>query len=250
MGRKGMGRYMMGSALVLLMLAGCEENITKAAHDLGGTYDLSEYLYPKESGTIVYQLFTAEKAKDQNSYSTETYQNDTQYDVTVDGKRASITNKADADDRVTYLANGDKLAVSEHMEGISYHEKRMVNTMDNFILESVIRSTSSEAGDSTLTYECNATGHLDAMRIDPNPKEYKDILHILCLRRHTIYANVGGKRFETVVETHEDKYAALDTGLIKTEETTCEYTKVDESRQADDGCKKRIYKIWTFVSDR
>jgi len=247
MDRKAKGWYRWGSVVLLLVLAGCQENIVTGG--LGGTYDLSEYLYPQKAGTLVYQRFEAEKAKDQGSYTEEVYQGDVQYDVTVETKRIAITSKTDADEKTDYIVKGDELAVYEHKEGITYHEKRMINNTKNFIRESIIRRTSEEAGESTLTYECNVTGHTETMTIAPNPKSYKDILHILCLRRHTIYANVGGKRFETVVETREDKYAALDTGIIQSEESTCEYTKVDENRQADDGCKKRIDKIWAFVSD-
>jgi len=243
-----LGRYLWGGMLALLALTGCEENIP--ADTLGGNYDLADYLYPKDSGTIVYQLFTSEKPKDQDRYSEETYQNDLQYDVIVDNKRIAITNRADADEKTDYIVKGDELAVYEHKGGITYHEKRMVSNTENFIRESVIRRTSEESGESTMTYECNATGHLERMAIDPNPKEYKDILHILCVRRNTIHADVGGKHFETVVETHEEKYAALDTGIIQSEETTCEYTSVDGSRQADDGCIKRIYKIWAFVPEQ
>ncbi len=132
---------------------------------LGGVYDLSEYLFPKQTGTVVYQLFASEKPKDESSFSDETHQDDVQYAIDREGTSVTVSNKA---------GTGD-------------------------------------------------------------------------VARYTIA--VGGKQFQTVVETREEKYAAKDVRVIQSEQTTCEYTKVDSNTQADGGCTRKTCKIWTFVAE-
>jgi hypothetical protein len=135
--------------------------------------------------------------------------------------------------------------VEEKEEALTYHFDRTVNSANNFVEEAVIK----EAGRSTITYECNATGHTDTMQIEPNPKVYEDILAIQCVRRHTIYATVDGKNFENVEEVSEENFYAKDQGMIQSTVNQCEYTRVDNNAPQDDGCTQKVYKIWAFVAD-
>ncbi len=244
MKRNQIGIWLSGGVLGLA-LAGCESG----SLPLGGVYDLSEYLFPKQAGTVVYQMFTSEKPKDESSFTDETYQDDMQYGVDRNGASVAITDKANTGDVTRYAIATERIAVEETAENLSYHLDRSVNAATNFVQEATLRETQEAAGSSRLTYECNATEHVATMKIDPNPKTYKDILKILCVRRNTVYATVGGKQFQTIVETKEEKYAAKDVGIIQSEQTTCEYTKVDTNAQADDGCTRKTYKIWTFVAE-
>ena len=244
MKRNRMGIWLAAGVLGMV-LAGCESG----SLPLGGVYDLSEYLFPKQAGTVVYQLFTSEKPKDESSFTDETYQDDVQYAIDRDGTSVTVSNKAGTGDVTRYTIAADQITVEETDENLSYHLDRSISNATDFVVETTLRETQEAAGSSKLTYECNATEHVENMKIDPNPKTYEDILKILCVRRNTVYATVGGKQFQTIVETREEKYAAKGVGVIQSKQTTCEYTKVDSNTQADDGCTRKTYKIWTFVAE-
>jgi len=244
MKRNRIGFGLLGGILGMV-LVGCEGG----SAPLGGTYDLAEYLFPKQAGTVVYQMFTSEKPKDKSSFTDETYQNDVQYAIDRNGSAVTVTAKVDTGDVIHYTIDAERIAVEETDENLSYHLDRSVSTATNYVEEAILHKTQEAAGSSKLTYECNVTEHVTTMKIDPNPKTYKDIIKILCTRRNTIYATVGGKEFQTIVETTEEKYAAKDVGIIQLEQTTCEYTKVDTNAQDDDGCTRETYKIWAFVAE-
>ena len=244
MKRNRIGIWLSGGVLGMA-LVGCESG----SLPLGGVYDLADYLFPRQAGTVVYQMFVSEKPKDASSFTDEMYQDDVQYAIDRNETSVTVTGKAGIGDVTRYAIDADQIAIEETDENLSYHLDRSVSTVTNYVEEAILRETHEAAGNSKLTYECNATEHVATMKIDPNPKTYKDILKILCVRRNTVYATVGGKQFQTIVETKEEKYTAKDVGIIQSEQTTCEYTKVDTSAQADDGCTRKTYKIWTFVAE-
>jgi hypothetical protein len=87
------------------------------------------------------------------------------------------------------------------------------------------------------------------MQIEPNPKTYKDILEIHCVRQHIVYATVDGKNFESIEEESEENFYAKNQGMIQSTLNRCEYTQVDNHPSQDNGCTQKIYKIWAFVAD-
>jgi hypothetical protein len=235
----------MGVAISLLVMQGC----SSGGVSLGGTYDLSDYLFPQKGGTLVYQLFTAQKPKGESSFTEEEYKEDVQYGVVQNGETTTITNKANEKDSKAYSVESNRIAVAEQEEDLSYHFARTVDQVENFVEEAVIKTTREDAGESKITYECNATTHEESMKVEPNPKEYMDILRTECIKKHIITARVGGKNFETIVAKTQENFYAKDEGMIQSTVTECEYTKVDDHQQPDDGCTRKIYKIWAFVAD-
>ena len=228
-----------------LVMFGCEGTPLSPL----GTFDLTEYLFPKKSGTLVYQVYTSDKEKDASTFTEEAYQEDAQYAVERNGSVVTVADKGDLVHTMTYAIGSRAIAVEERDENLSYHFDRSAHSVTNFVQEGVLRETKEDAGTSRITYECNASNGGETMTIDPNPKIYKDILKIVCVRRDTIYATVGGKRFQTVVETTQERFAAKEEGVIQSEETTCNYTQVDDSVETEGSCARKTYKIWAFVEE-
>jgi hypothetical protein len=178
----------MGVVASLLLMQGC----SMGGGSLGGTYDLSDYLFPQKSGTLVYQLFTAQKPKGESSFTEEEYREDVQYGVVQNGETTTITNKANEKDSKAYSVESNRIAVAEQEEDLSYHFARTVDQVENFVEEAVIKTTQEDAGESKITYECNATTHEESMKVDPNPKEYMDFVRPECNMTIIISARVGG----------------------------------------------------------
>ncbi len=229
--------------MVSLVLSGCETD----TNSLGSNFDLADYLFPSRSGTLVYHLYRSEKPENENTFSDETYQNEVRYTVKRGNKLVVITNAGLPSDSIDLMIESDSIAIDEKESRLNYHFDRNVSSTDNFVQESIVKNTVESAGKTTITYECNVTEHIDSVQIEPSPKQYKDILKLMCVRRKTIHAAVGGKLFQTIKETQEEKQLARGIGMINSKVTTCEYTAVDSHEQEEGGCTRNIYKIWTFV---
>ena len=229
--------------IVSLVLSGCETD----TNSLGNNFDLADYLFPSKSGTLVYQVYRSEKPENENSFTDETYQNEVRYTVKRGNKLVVITNAGMPSDSIDYMIETESIAIDEKESHLNYHFDRNVSSTDNFVQERIVKNTVESSGKTTITYECNVTEHIDSVKIDPSPKKYKDILKLICVRRKMIHATVGGKLFQTIEETQEEKQLAKGIGMINSKVTTCEYTAVDDHKQEEDGCTRNNYKIWTFV---
>jgi len=216
---------------------------------LGGSYDLSDYLFPDRSGTLLYKHYVAEQPKGTGSFGKEEYQDDVQYAVIHEGTKITVTGRENRDAIRVYTIGSSTITVEEKEADLVYHLDRTADKVENLIHESTIKQWREDNGDVAITYECNVTDHLESMNIEPDPKQYTDVLKMACLRQRTISATVGDKRFETVVETNEENYYAKDQGMIQSTATRCEFTRVDKVETSEDGCTKDIFKIWAFVAD-
>jgi len=229
----------------MIILQGCNSTVAT----LGASYDLSDYLFPGQSATLLYKLHTAQKPKGESSFTKPEYKQDVQYSVSKDGTKITLVNKADAQKTTVYTVESNRIAVEENDENLTYHLDRTVSTRTNLVQEKTVKKWQEENGDVRISYDCNVTGHLESMTVDPDPKVYTDILQMACLKKRTIYANVGSKKFETVVEEKEENFYAKDQGMIQSTLTKCEYTRVDDVQTSEDGCTKDIYKIWALLVD-
>jgi len=245
MSHNKLGAWLLGGMLGLVIFQGCEDIVPTPTKK---TYDLAAYLFPEASGTMVYQLFKSQKPNSEGNFTAPEYQQDIQYAIERNTSYVMEANKVNTDDNTSYSIQADQIAVMEYAEGLSYHFDRNISLADKFVREPIIRKTTTESGNTELTYECNATEHSDTMQISPSPKIYQDILKISCLRRYTRYVILEGKHFANVEETQEENYAAKGAGIIQSEKTKCEYTQVDSHQQEDYGCTRKTYKIWVFVS--
>ncbi len=234
--------WLLGGIAGLVIFQGCSGLDTVGNNQ---TYDLADYLTPETSGIIVYAVYTSQKNKGEGNFSTPEYQGETQYTIE---RNASNIVETSSESSKHYAVLVDTIAVKDITRDLDYHFDRNVSMMHNFVQESVLRQQVEASGNSTLTYECNATAYLSQMSVEPYPKEYHDVLRVTCVRRHTVYATVDGKRFESIEETREENYLAKSTGLIQSKATTCAYARVDENRQEDDNCERKTYKMVTFVS--
>ncbi len=237
--------WILTSLIGAVLMSGCNTGITP----LGGRYDLAEYLFPGEAGTLVYKVYTAQKAKGESSYTQPEYQEDAQMTVAKTGNTTAVTDKSDAHKSNDYTVDSDRITVMEHDTNLTYHFDRTVSSVQNFVQEATIKAWQEAHGDVTITYECNATEHQESMVIDPDPKKYTDILKIECVRKRITSATVGTTHFETVVEDAEEQYYTQGGGMIQSTINTCQYTQVDGVQESEEGCTQRTYKIWAFVTD-
>jgi len=228
-----------------ILMQGCAGT---SGRSLGGSYDLANYLFLDQNGTFLYKHYVAEKPKGSGRFGEEEYQNDAQYAVVHEDRRITVTDRENSDKRI-YTVDSSTITVEEQEEDLTYHLDRTTDKVGNLIHENTIKQWHEDNGDVAITYECNVTEHLKSMRIEPDPKEYTDVLKMVCLRQQTISATVGDKRFETVVETNEENYYAKDLGMIQSTATRCEFTRVDDVETSEDGCAKDIFKIWAFLAD-
>jgi hypothetical protein len=238
-------QIMMAGFASLIVMQGCDSTIVS----LGGSYDLADYLFPGQSGTLLYKLHTAQKEKGESSFTKPEYKEDVQYSVLYDGTKVTLTNRADDHRSNIYVLESNRIAVEEKEENLTYHLDRTASTNTNQVQETTIKQWSERNGDVQITYDCNVTKHLESMTVDPDPKTYTDILKMECLKQRTIYAKVGNKKFETVIEMNEENFYAKDQGMIQSTVTECEYTRVDDVQTSEDGCTREIYKIWAFLAD-
>jgi hypothetical protein len=245
MGKTHKVGWFVGGMIGIFFFQGCDS----VPVSLGGSYDLTEYLFPRQSGTLVYKLYEAKKIKGESSFTQSEYKEDVQYTLVNDGTKRTLTNRNDAKYTKIYTIEANQMSVEESDENLTYHLDRTVNSSINMVQEKTVKKWQENCGDISITYECNATGHLPNMIVEPNPKQYVDILKIECLRKHTFHAIVGGKKFETIVEDNEENFYAKDQGMIQSTVTQCEYTGVDDVQTSEDGCTQNIYKRSTFVPD-
>jgi hypothetical protein len=231
----------------MIILQGCDSTVATAT--LGASYDLSDYLFPGQSATLLYKLHTAQKSKGESSFTKQEYKQDVQYAVSNDGTKITLVNKADTKKTTVFTVESNRITVEENDENLTYNLERVVSTSTNIVQEKMVKKWQEENGDVRISYDCNVTGHLESMTVDPDPKVYTDILQMACLKKRTIYANVGNKKFETVVGEREENFYAKDQGMIQSTVTKCEYTQVDDVETSEEGCTREIYKIWALIVD-
>ena len=231
------------AAVASLVLLGCETD----TNSLGANYDVSRYLFPSKSGSFVYRWYRAEKPEGESSFTDEAYQQEVKYTVRHGDKLTVITNADKSDESIDYMVEPERITVVEKEGNLTYHYDRNISTTDNFVQEAVIKKTVEAAGDTNVTYQCSAVGHIDSIRIESSQKEYNDILNLVCLRRETVRATVGGKRFHTLKKTTEEKQIAKGIGMIASKITTCNYAAIDDHALEQKDCVRDTYSIVTYV---
>ena len=211
------------------------------------TYDLAEYLFPEQNGTLVYKNFIANRDEGEDSFTDDTSDGVAQYDFTRNGSKLTIANNSEASDIVVYKLDDEQIEVTEiNNSNLKYHLYR--NTIDgkNYIQESPLRKIDNDVNYLNLTYTCQIDKYLKAMKVGGG--NYTDILKILCSREKTTRATLDGDTLQKMTKIQEEKYASRNKGIIKEIDATCTLTKYNnEVEWEEKGCKRKTSELVTFV---
>ena len=210
-------------------------------------YDLVDYLFPEQSGTLVYRRYVSQKPEGSNAFSEPKYLQDSHQKVRRNGP--VITVMVDGESNRTYSVSDSSIAVEECNATLHYHLKRKVAAHDNFVKESVIMETKESGNTSRITYACEMTDVAPSMKIESNPKTYEHIVHIRCVQDRKVSVKINGTQIATVTERVEENDYAKGVGLIRSERTWCDKVVIDNGHQTDAGCTRTLDRIVTFVAE-
>jgi len=221
-----------GAAMVAL-LSGCGGG-GSGGNIFGETYDLISYLFPEKSGVFTYQVWKSSLPKDGQEYTEPQYSTDQSANFGLAG--SDIEEKRDGGAYASYSYDGSKIQVHKIDDNLTYHMQQKVNDSNNFVQENPIKQYTNSEGTVEVTYSCNIIEHLTEYKVEP--RTFADVLHIECTNKKTLYVTLDSKKFENTTEVKETIYAVKNKGVVNDITTTCEYSKIGDHAQTNDGCKK------------
>ena len=231
------------------VLQGCGSGDGNSLVANAKTYDLSEYLFPEETGMLAYQHYEAEKPEGEQEFRQLEKKNNVFYSVTNNETNVTITKSDENRSYKTYTISTESIAVHEGINALDYHFVRHAKLKTNFVQENVIEEVEENDQTSRITYACKITDTNESKRIEAIDEEYKDILHVQCVQEQTVNVIFRGKKVTTITKRIEENDYAKKSGLIYSEETICDAVIVDDEHESAAGCTQNVYTILTFFAD-
>jgi len=242
-----MKKIILGTSLVLALLAGCGSdkkskvsfNDIKIDYKTKGAYNLSEYIIPKQNqiSNYVENEYTNNNGK--RDYSKKADEGSPFYTSSrFDVNNTTVKEFSDETLDTTYSISTDRITSIDADDG----------SKETFVLfadkgDYVMKEKVDDEDLGSVEVVCKLTNHYESKKV--SSKTYDDVIEVVCDIDSYDSGKVGGSNIEVIGNGTNTKLFAKNKGLISDIYDFCRQTK-SNGKKTEDICVKTTKEITTI----